>query len=62
MIDESCEEILQRERAGHKRDIIFVFIVAMVAIVTVIALKLASNESQKGPSQQQLACEKSPWC
>lgn len=62
MFDESCEEILAHERASHKRDLIFAVIVALVAIITVIALRVASDESQKGPSQQQLACEKSPWC
>lgn len=62
MMDDTCKQILERERSGHRRDLIFVFIVAMVTIVTVIALRLASDEAQKGPSQQQLACEKSPWC
>lgn len=65
MLDDACEEILAHERNGHRRDIFFAVIIAMVAIATVIALRLASDESQKSngkPTQQQLACEKSLFC
>ena len=62
MIDDACEEILQHEKQGHKRDIVFAVIIGLVAIATVVALRLASDESQKGPSNKQVACEKSPWC
>jgi hypothetical protein len=62
MIDDACEEILQHEKKGHRRDLWFAGIIALVAIITIIALRLAADESQKGPSPKQVACEQSPWC
>ena len=35
MIDDACEEILQHERNGHKRDIWFAVIIGLVDCVDV---------------------------
>lgn len=62
MIDDAVEEIVQHERKSHKRDLVFAAILALVAIATIVALRMASDESQKGPSPSAVACEKSLFC